>query len=219
MSPTSAPLVFGTVLGGDLALLIAVPPAIGVALFISHYAPRRLAWPLGYLVDLLAAIPSVVYGLWGIFFLAPRMVPIYEWLDEHLGFLPFFAGPASVTGAHHPDRGARAGDHDPADRHVDLPRGLPPRRPALNEEAALALGATRWEMIRLTVFPYARSGHRRGRDARPRPRARRDDGGRDRPLGQRRRHLQPDQQRQPLDDRRQHRAHSSPSPPGSRSTC
>ena len=93
------PLVFGTLLASALALLIAAPLAIGVALFISHYAPRRLAVPLGYLVDLLAAVPSIVYGLWGIFFLAPRMVPLYVWLDDHLGFIPFFAGPASSPAA------------------------------------------------------------------------------------------------------------------------
>src|SRR5205085_5131035 len=92
------PLIFGTLLGAGLALLIATPLSIGVALFISHYAPRRLATLLGSLIDLLAALPSVVYGLWGIFFLAPRMVPLFEWLEAHAGFLPFFEGPTSVTG-------------------------------------------------------------------------------------------------------------------------
>ncbi len=151
------PLVFGTLLAASIALLIATPLSIGVALFISHYAPRRLAGPLGYLIDLLAAIPSVVYGLWGISFLAPRLVPLYTWLESHLGFLPFFAGPTSVFGRTIltvavvlsvmilPIISAIC-------REVFL------QAPRLHEEAALALGATRWEMIRMAVFPYARSG-------------------------------------------------------------
>lgn len=151
------PLAFGTLLAAALALLMATPLSIGVALFISHYAPRRLAAPLGYLIDLLAAIPSVVYGLWGISFLAPRLVPLYSWFERHLGFLPFFVGPTSPTG-----------------RTIltvavvlavmilpiitALCREIFLQAPRLHEEAALALGATRWEMIRMAVFPYARSG-------------------------------------------------------------
>ncbi len=150
-------LLFGTVLAATLALVIAMPLSVGVALFISHYAPRRLAWPLGYLVDLLAAIPSVVYGLWGIFFLAPRMVPIYQWLDGHLGFLPIFKGPASVTG-----RTILTAALVLAVMVLPIATSLCRevflQTPRLNEEAALALGATRWEMIRLVVFPHARSG-------------------------------------------------------------
>ena len=92
------PLVYGTVLAAILAVVIAVPMAIAVALFISHIAPKRLAQPLGYIVDLLAAIPSIVYGLWGIAVLGPATVPVTQWLTDHLSFIPFFAGPASVTG-------------------------------------------------------------------------------------------------------------------------
>ncbi len=151
------PLVFGTLLAAALALLIATPLSIGVALFISHYAPRRLAAPLGYLVDLLAAVPSIVYGLWGIFYLAPRMVPLYVWLDEHASFIPLFAGPASVTGRTILTVGIVLAV-------MILPivtalcREIFLQTPRLHEEAALALGATRWEMVRMTVFPYARSG-------------------------------------------------------------
>jgi phosphate transport system permease protein len=151
------PLVFGTVLAATLALIISLPLTIGVALFISHYAPRRLAVPLGYLVDLLAAVPSVVYGLWGIFFLAPRMVPIYAWLWAHVSFLPFFSGPPSVTG-----RTILTAAIVLAIMilpiSTSLCREIFLQTPRLNEEAALALGATRWETIRLVVFPYARSG-------------------------------------------------------------
>ena len=151
------PLAFGTLLGAFVALLIATPLSIGVALFISHYAPRRLAGPLGYLIDLLAAVPSVVYGLWGIFFLAPRMVPLFQWLEQHLGFVPFFAGPASTTGRTMLTVGVVLAIMI-LPISTALCREVFLQTPRLHEEAALALGATRWEMIRMTVFPYARSG-------------------------------------------------------------
>ena len=151
------PLVFGTLLAAVLALLIAVPLALGVALSISHYAPRRLATAIGYLVDLLAAVPSVVYGLWGIGVLGPKMIPIYQWLDEHVGWLPFFAGPYSHTG-----RTIFTAAIVLALMVIPIvtaiTREIFMQTPRLNEEAALALGATRWEMIRLAVLPYGRSG-------------------------------------------------------------
>ena len=86
-----APLVFGTLLSSTIALGVAVPLSIGVALFISHFAPRRLAQALGYMVDLLAAIPSVVFGLWGFLWLVPLLDPVNTWLSDHLGFIPLFA--------------------------------------------------------------------------------------------------------------------------------
>jgi phosphate transport system permease protein len=151
------PLLFGTVLAAVLALLIATPLAIGVALFITQYAPRRVAQGLGYLVDLLAAIPSIVYGFWGIAWLAPRLTPFYGWLADHLSFLPIFAGPASVTGKTMFTVGLVLGVMilpiiSAITREVFL------QVPSLHREAALALGATRWEMIRLAVLPYGRSG-------------------------------------------------------------
>src|SRR3954464_7457134 len=81
-----APLAFGTVLAATIAVVVAVPLAVAVALFISHIAPRRMVLTLGYLVDLLAAVPSIVYGLWGIFVLGPAAVGPMGWLEEHLGF-------------------------------------------------------------------------------------------------------------------------------------
>ncbi len=151
------PLLFGTLLAAALALLVATPLALGVALVISHYAPRRLAKSIGYLVDLLAAVPSVVYGLWGIGFLGTRLVPAYEWLAGHLGFLPFFAGPASTTG-----RTILTAALVLAIMVLPIitaiTREIFVQTPTLHQEAALALGATRWEMIRLAVFPYAKSG-------------------------------------------------------------
>lgn len=151
------PLVFGTVMAAVLALLMAVPVAIGVALYISHYAPRRLATTLGYLVDLLAAVPSVVYGLWGIGWLARRLVPFYEWLNATFGFMPFFDGPASATGRTVLTAGIVLAV-------MILPiitaicREIFLQTPRLHQEAALALGATRWEMVRYAVLPYGRSG-------------------------------------------------------------
>jgi phosphate transport system permease protein len=153
----AGPLVFGTLWAALIAIAIATPLSLGVALAVSHYAPRRLAIPLGYLVDLLAAVPSVVYGLWGIGFLGPRLVPLYQWLGDHVSWIPLFAGPASTTGRTILTAGIVLAI-------MILPiitaisREIFTQTPRLNEEAALALGATRWEMIRLSVLPYARSG-------------------------------------------------------------
>ena len=93
-------------LAAILALLFAVPVSLGIALFISHYAPRRLAQGLGYVVDLLAAIPSVVYGLWGIFFLAPQLKPAYAWLADHLGVHPVLRRAGVGHRADHPHASA-----------------------------------------------------------------------------------------------------------------
>ena len=152
-----APLVFGTLLAAVIALLVATPLAVAIALFIGYYAPRRLAQGLGYLVDLLAAIPSIVYGFWGIFWLAPKLVPFYEWLERRLGFIPLFAGPASTTGRTMLTAGLVLAVMilpivSAISREVFL------QVPSLHREAALALGATRWEMIRMAVLPYGRSG-------------------------------------------------------------
>ena len=151
-----APLAFGTVLAGALATVIAVPLAVAVALFITHIAPPRLALMLGFLVDLLAAIPSIIYGLWGIFVLGPAAVPAMRWLEEKLGFIPIFEGPASTTGRTMlvvglvlavmilPIVSAIA-----REAFSQTPRKL--------QEGAQALGATRWEMIRMSVLPFGKS--------------------------------------------------------------
>ncbi|WP_166850671.1 phosphate ABC transporter permease subunit PstC [Isoptericola sp. BMS4] len=151
------PLVFGTLLAAALALGLATPVAMGIALFISHYAPRRLAQVLGYLVDLLAAVPSVIYGLWGISVLGPAALPLWEWLNRYLGWFPLFAGDVSSA--------SRA----MATVAVVLAVMILPiitavsrevflQTPKLHEEAALALGATRWEVVRTAVLPFGRSG-------------------------------------------------------------
>ena len=152
-----APLLFGTVLAAVIALIVAVPLAFGIALVVSHYAPKRVAVPIAYVIDLLAAVPSVVFGLWGISVLARQLQPGYVWLDAHMGWLPFFAGPASGTGRTILTAGLVLAI-------MILPiitaisREVFAQTPTLHEEAALALGATRWEMIRMAVFPYAKSG-------------------------------------------------------------
>ena len=151
------PLVFGTVWAAALALLVALPLAIGIALFISHYAPRKLAQLLGYIVDLLAAVPSVVFGLWGIGVLAPAAQPIYVWLNDNLGWIPFFSGTVTGTG-----RTILTASLVLAVMILPIMtaicREVFLQAPALHEEAALALGATRWEMIRLAVLPFGRPG-------------------------------------------------------------
>jgi phosphate transport system permease protein len=152
-----APLAFGTVWAATLAMIMALPVSIGIALFISHYAPRRIAAVLGYIIDLLAAVPSVVFGLWGIKVLAPFVQPFYAWLVDNFGWFPLFAPPISGTG-----------------RTVltvaivlavmVLPiitavcREVFLQTPRLHEEAALALGATRWEMIQTAVLPFGTPG-------------------------------------------------------------
>ncbi|MBB4071256.1 phosphate ABC transporter permease subunit PstC [Leucobacter sp. OH2974_COT-288] len=155
------PLIFGTVWAAALALLFAFPLAVGIALFISHYAPRRLASVLGYIVDLLAAVPSVVFGLWGITVLAPTLQPVFAWINSALGSAPglnlFFGGAASGTGRTILTAALVLGV-------MILPimtaicREIFLQAPRLHEEAALALGATRWEMIRMAVLPFGRSG-------------------------------------------------------------
>jgi phosphate transport system permease protein len=152
------PLVFGTVWAAFLALVVATPLAVGVALFTSHYAPRKLATSLGWFIDLLAAVPSVVYGLWGSGVFAPVLAKsLYPWLEDNLGWIPLFKGPAAASGRTMMTVALVLGV-------MILPittaiaREVFLQTPRLHEEASLALGATRWEMIRQAVIPYGRSG-------------------------------------------------------------
>ncbi len=151
------PFVFGTLWSSFIALVIAAPVAIGIALFISHYAPRKLAGVLGYIIDLLAAVPSVVFGLWGALTFAPMLVPFYKWLNENLGWIPIFSGTPSGTG-----KTILTASLVLAVMILPIMtaicREVFLQTPKLHEEAALALGATRWEMVRMAVLPFARSG-------------------------------------------------------------
>lgn len=152
-----APLVFGTMWSAFLALLMALPLSLGIALFISHYAPRRVAQGLGYVIDLLAAVPSVVFGLWGIKVLAPAITPLYVWLTDNLGWFPLFAPPVSGTG-----KTVLTVAIVLAVMIIPIitaiSREIFLQTPVLHEEAALALGATRWEMIQMAVLPFGRPG-------------------------------------------------------------
>jgi phosphate transport system permease protein len=152
----AASFIYGTVVSSFLALLLAVPVSVGVALFLNELAPRRLAAAIGFLVEMLAAIPSVIYGLWGIFVLAPWLrTDVQPWLGKYFGFMPLFQGAPYGVGM------LAAG--------VILAIMITPTISAIcrevfraiplgQREAALALGATRWEMMRLSVLKSARSG-------------------------------------------------------------
>jgi phosphate transport system permease protein len=150
------PLIVGTLLSSLLALLIAVPLSLGVAIYLTEFAPQALRQPVAFVIELLAAIPSVVYGLWGIFVLIPILkAHVFPFLRDSLGFLPLFQGPiygpsmlaASIILA-----------------IMIMPFIMSVARevllavPGSQREAALALGATRWEAVMSAIVPYARSG-------------------------------------------------------------
>ncbi|GAA0709746.1 phosphate ABC transporter permease subunit PstC [Dactylosporangium roseum] len=151
-----AATVFGTMLTAALALIIAVPVALGIALCLSHYAHRRVATTLGFVIDLLAAVPSVVFGLWGRDYFYEPVTNLSKWLHDTFGWLPIF------------------GSEGPYGKSVllgsivlaimilpivtSLSREVFMQTPPEHQEAALALGATKWEMIRTAVLPYGKAG-------------------------------------------------------------
>ena len=148
-----------TVLSSIFALAIAVPIAIGIATFLTNYVPRRFARPFAILVDLLAAVPSIVFGLWGIFVLAPKLEPVQRFLNENLKwFFLFGDGNVSLAG------GGTIFTAGVVLAVMILPiitsvsREVFTLTPKGHVEAAQALGATKWEVIRMTVYPYGRSG-------------------------------------------------------------
>ncbi len=150
------PFIYGTLVSSLLALLIAVPISIGIAIFLSELAPASVRSLLSPLVELLAAVPSVVYGLWGVFALVPWLRESVEpALGKAFGFLPLFQGP-------HQGFGLLAGGIILAIMILptisSVSREVLRAVPLQLREGALALGATRWEMVRTAVLPYARSG-------------------------------------------------------------
>jgi phosphate transport system permease protein len=147
-------LLWVTVVISLLAMLIAVPIAIGIALFITQYAPRRLARPVAYVVDLLAAIPSIIYGIWGITVLAPKLAPVQRALYHIPG--PLFQDKNVEEGTIFNGGLVLAIMILPIITAIS--RDVFDRTPRQNVEAAWALGSTRWEMIRLAVLPYGRPG-------------------------------------------------------------
>ena len=150
------PFIYGTVLSSLLALVIAVPISIGLAIFLSDLAPSRLRKPLSFLVELLAAIPSVVYGFWGIFVLVPLLRETVEpWIIKYFGTIPFFEGPPLGFGM------LAAGIILAimiVPTITSITREVLKAVPDTHREAAIGLGATPWDTIRYAVLPAARSG-------------------------------------------------------------
>lgn len=152
-----AALAFGTVMTAIIAMVLAVPVGTGIALFVAIYAKPTLGKVVAFLVDLLAAVPSIIFGLWGLEFLMGNMIGVSAWLDTWFGWIPLFAN-----------------DQDVYTRSIFIAgvvlaimiiptisavtREVFVQTPQGHVEAALALGATRWEMIRMVVFPYSRPG-------------------------------------------------------------
>jgi phosphate transport system permease protein len=152
-------LLMVTVLSSLAALVLAVPLAIGIAVFLTQYAPARLSRPFAAMVDLLAAVPSIVFGLWGIFVLAPTLKPLAQFLNSNLGWLFLFKhGNVSLAG------GGTIFTAGVVLSAMILPivtsvsREVFRQTPRMQIEAALALGATKWEVVRMTVLPFGRSG-------------------------------------------------------------
>lgn len=150
------PLIFGTVVSSALALLIAVPLSLGVAIFLTEFAPMSIRGPVAFLIELLAAIPSVVYGLWGIFVMIPFLrATVFPFLKNTFGFLPFFQGPIYGPGML---SAAVILAIMVMPYIMSVSREVLLAVPNTQREAAMALGATRWEALTGAVLPYARSG-------------------------------------------------------------
>jgi phosphate transport system permease protein len=156
-----AAVFFGTVVAAFIAMLIAVPIAVGIALFISHYASRRAATALGATVDLLAAVPSLVFGMWGLYFLIPQTQGFQQWLSVYFGWIPIFDNPTATSAGQFGKSLLIAGIVlaimivpivSAVCREVFL------QVPRETMDAAWALGATKWEMIRTAVLPFGRAG-------------------------------------------------------------
>lgn len=148
-----------TALSSITALVLAVPVAVGIAVFLTHYAPRRLSRPFGAMVDLLAAVPSIIFGLWGIFVLAPKLEPIARFLNRNLGWLFLFKqGNVSLAGGGTIFTAGIVLSVMILPIVTSISREVFRQTPLIQIEAALALGATKWEVVRMTVLPYGRSG-------------------------------------------------------------
>jgi phosphate transport system permease protein len=151
-------LAVGTLLVAAVAVAIAIPLGVCAALFITEYAPASLRGGLQGLVDLLAAVPSIIFGLWGFFFLAPQIEPVSRWISRHFSFIPIFRTKTAVS---------LSGSMFIAGIVVSLMvlpivasivREVFSQTPVGEKEAALALGATRWGMVRTVVLPFGRGG-------------------------------------------------------------
>jgi phosphate transport system permease protein len=151
-----AAIAYGTVVTSAIAIVLAVPVAVAIALCLTHYAPRRVASVLGFAVDLLAAVPSIVFGLWGRDYLVKPVTGLSAWLHKYFGWIPIFGGDGPYG------KSILLGSFVLGIMILPivtaLSRDVFAQTPPINEEAALALGATKWEMIRTAVIPYGRPG-------------------------------------------------------------
>lgn len=154
-------LLWATVATSAVALVIAMPISLGIALFLTQYAPRGLSRTFAFVVDLLAAVPSIVFGLWGVQMLAPVLAPVATWLNSALGFIPLFStgniGRVASSGTIFVAGVVLAVMILPIITGVS--RETFARTPPDQIEGALALGATKWEVVRTTVLPFGRSGY------------------------------------------------------------
>ena len=151
-----AGLLWTTALTAVMAMVLAVPVAVGVALFLTQYVHKRVSGPLSFVVDLLAAVPSIIFGLWGLTVLGPFISPAGDWLIANLGFIPLFASGVTVKSSVFVAGVVLAIMILPIVTAIS--RDVFAQTPRDHVEAAYALGATRWEMIRTAVLPYGRSG-------------------------------------------------------------
>jgi phosphate transport system permease protein len=151
-----AGLLWTTVLSSVVAMLFAVPIAVGTALLVTHYVPPRMGSTIGFVIDLLATVPSIIFGLWGLKVLGPALGPVYNWFTAHLGWIPLFAPGIESTGNVMTASLVLAIMILPIVSAVS--RDVFAQTPRDQIEAALALGATKWEMVRTAVIPYGRSG-------------------------------------------------------------
>jgi phosphate transport system permease protein len=150
-----ADLLWVTVISSLVAMLIAVPIAVGVALFLTQYVPKRLSRPFGALIDLLAAVPSIVYGIWGYFVFRDHLVPVQHGLSNVLGWIPLL-GSEDISGTIFLASVVLAIMILPIVTAIS--REVFDQTPLAHKEAALALGATKWEMVRTAVLPFGRPG-------------------------------------------------------------
>jgi phosphate transport system permease protein len=150
-----------TIIIAAIALIIAVPIALAAAIFIAEYAPYRLRRLLIALIDLMAAIPSILYALWGFFWLMPRFIGTERWISDHLGFIPSLKVPGAFQPGNFEDSTLLAGvvvSLMVIPIVASISREVFSQAPSGEREAAYALGSTRWGMIRAVVLPYARGG-------------------------------------------------------------
>jgi len=152
-----AALLFGTLMTSIIAMILGVPVGIGIALFISHYAHKRMATTLGFVTDLLAAVPSIIFGMWGIIFLTPHMGGLGEWMNNYLGFIPLFRNDLEQYSKSIFIAGVVLAIMILPTISA-LSREVFVQVPRATIEASLALGATRWEMVKQAIFPFARPG-------------------------------------------------------------